>query len=80
MKKRDEATCNIPGAYLQANLSSRNDGNKTLLKLKGYSADFICDVSSKHKKNVVYEKGTKIIVHENTEKYIWLHLICLKMV
>ena len=61
---RDVSVFDIPGAYLHAKLSPKDNNKKVLLKLAGDFVDIICGVNSEHKKNVVYENGRKVLYME----------------
>ena len=61
---RDVAVFDIPGAYLQAKLSPKDNNEKVLMKLVGDFVDIMCGVNPEHKKNVVYENGRKVLYME----------------
>jgi hypothetical protein len=53
---RKVATCDIPGAFLQANWPADQD---CYLKFQGAMVSMICDIVAKYRKNVVYSKNGK---------------------
>ena len=61
-EKRDTATFDVPGAFLQAEMPK---DKQVLLKLTGEFVDIMCDVNEEHKPNVIYEKGKKVL-------YMWV--------
>ena len=60
-KNRDEGTYYVPGAYLQASLAPKENGKRVLMKLVGEFVDIMCKVNPEHEKNVVYERGQKVL-------------------
>ena len=63
-EERDVATFDVPGAYLQASLAPRDDGERVLMKLVGEFVDIMCKVNPEHEKNVIYENGQKVLYME----------------
>ena len=61
---RDVATYDVPGAYLQARLSPKENDERVLMKLRGSFVDIMCEVNPSHTKNVVYENGKKVLYME----------------
>jgi hypothetical protein len=53
---RKVATCDIPGAFLQADWPADRD---CYLKFEGAMVSMICDIDPKHKKNIVYGRNGK---------------------
>ena len=57
-ERRDVATCDIPGAFMQ----SKMEGKKVHVKLKGMMVDVMLKIDqSKYKKYVVHEYGKPVI-------------------
>ena len=63
-EERDVATFDVPGAYLQASLAPRDDGERVLMKLVGDFVDIMCKVNPEHEKNIIYENGQKVLYME----------------
>ena len=61
---RDVGTYDVPGAYLQASLAPKDNGERVLMKLVGEFVDIMCKVNPEHEKNVVYENGQKVLYME----------------
>ena len=61
---RRVATYNTPGAFLQVTLSHNKSNERVLLKLTGDFVDIMCEVNPEHKKNIIYEKGKKVLYME----------------
>jgi hypothetical protein len=59
IEERKVATCDIPGAFLQADWQADRD---CYLKFEGAMVSMICNIGPEHKKNVVYSrKGKKFL-------------------
>ena len=56
---RDVATYDVPGAYLQAELSPNENNERVLLRLVGNFVDIMCQVNPEHVKNVTHENRKK---------------------
>jgi hypothetical protein len=65
---RKVATCDIPGAFLQANWSADRD---CYLKFKGAMVSMICDIDSKYKKNVVHGKNGRKYMYAKLTKAVY---------
>ena len=61
-ERRDVATANVVGAYLMAPLS-----DFVLVKIKGGSADIMCQVQAAYQEYVVNEKGIKVLYLQLTK-------------
>ena len=61
---RDVGKYDVPGAYLQARLAPRDDNERVLMKLRGKFVDTMCKVNPEHTKNLIYEKGQKVLYME----------------
>ena len=61
---RDVAVYDIPGAYLKASLSPKGSEERTLMKLDGDFVDIMVKFNPEHAKNVVYERGKKVLYME----------------
>jgi hypothetical protein len=62
---RKVATCDIPGAFLQADWPEERD---CYLKFEGAMVSMICDIDPKYKDNIVYtKKGRKFIYAKLTK-------------
>jgi hypothetical protein len=55
---RKVVTCDIPGAFLQANWPADQD---CFLKFEGVMVDMICQIDPKYKRNVIYRGKNKFI-------------------
>ena len=55
---RDTATFDVPGAYLHAEMP---EGKTILMRFKDEFVDIMCKVNPEHKRNVIYEKGKKVL-------------------
>jgi hypothetical protein len=67
IEKRKVATCDIPGAFLQADWPAERD---CYLKFEGAMVSMICDIDPKYKKNIVYGKnGRKYVYAKLTKDY-----------
>jgi hypothetical protein len=51
---RKVTTCDIPGAFLQADWPAERD---CYLKFEGAMVSMICDIDPKYKNNIVYGKN-----------------------
>ena len=58
MEGRDVAIFDVPGAYLHAEMPK---DKRVLMKFRGEFVDIMCKVNPEHKKNVIYEKGKKVL-------------------
>ena len=58
LEGRDVAIFDIPGAYLHAEMPK---DKIVLMKFRGQFADIMCEVDPKHKENIVFEKGKKVL-------------------
>ena len=57
-EERDDATFDIPGAYLYADMP----GDKNvILKLRGHFVAIMCDINVEYRKYVRYEQGKKVL-------------------
>ena len=63
-EERDVGTFDVPGAYLQASLAPRDDGERVLMKMVGEFVDIMCKVNPEHEKNIIYENGQKVLYME----------------
>ena len=54
---RDVRTYDAPGAYLQAILAPKDNGECVLMKLVGDFIDIMYKVNPKHEKHMLYENG-----------------------
>ena len=53
---RDVATCNIPNAFIQTEVSRKDkDGNGTIMKIRGVLVNLLCELDPAYKDFVVYE-------------------------
>ena len=55
MEGRQVVTCNIPGAFPQANWPEDND---YYLKFEGLMVNMICDIDPRYKKFILIKKET----------------------
>ena len=55
---QDVAIFDIPGAYLHAEMPK---DKVVLMKFRGQFADIMCRVNPEHSKNIVFEKGKKVL-------------------
>jgi hypothetical protein len=62
------ATCDIPGAFLQADWPADRD---CYLKVEGAMASMICDIDSKYEKNVVHGKNRRKYVYAKLTKAVY---------
>jgi hypothetical protein len=65
---RKVATCDIPGAFLQADWPADCD---CYLKFEGAMVSMICDIDSNYKKNIVYNKNGKKHIYAKLTKAVY---------
>jgi hypothetical protein len=65
---RKVATCDIPGAFLQADWPEERD---CYLKFEGAMVSMICDIDPKYKKNIVYGKNGRKFVYAKLTKAVY---------
>ena len=65
---RKVATCDIPGAFLQADWPMDRD---CYLKFEGAMVSMICDINPEYKKNIVYGKNGKKYVYAKLTKAVY---------
>jgi hypothetical protein len=65
---RKVATCDIPGAFLQADWPADRD---CYLKFEGAMVSMICDIDSKYKKNIVYGKNGRKYMYAKLTKAVY---------
>ena len=63
-ERRDVGTYDVPGAYLHAELLPRENNEIILMKLTDRFVDIMCEVNPEHSKNVIIEKGKKVLYLE----------------
>ena len=63
-EERDVGTYDVPGAYLHAKLLPRADNERVLMRLTGDFVGIMCKVNPEHEKNVIIEKGRKVLYLE----------------
>jgi hypothetical protein len=68
IKERKVATCDIPGAFLQADWPADRD---CYLKFEGTMVSMICDIDPKYKKNIVYGKNGRQYVYAKLTKAVY---------
>jgi hypothetical protein len=68
IEKRKVATCDIPGAFLQADWPAERD---CYLKFEGAMVSMICDIDPKYKKNIVYGKNGRKYVYAKLTKAVY---------
>jgi hypothetical protein len=61
-------TCDIPGAFLQADWPADRD---CYLKFEGAMVSMICDIGSRYKKNIVYGKNGKKYIYAKLTKAVY---------
>ena len=61
---RDACTYDMPGAYLQASLAMKDNGERVLMKLVSKFVDIMGKANTEHVKNIVYENGQKVLCME----------------
>jgi hypothetical protein len=62
------ATCDIPGAFLQADWPADRD---CYLKFEGAMVSMICDINPKYKKNIVHSKNGKKYIYAKLTKAVY---------
>jgi hypothetical protein len=68
---RDVATCNIPNAFIQTEVEERdNDGNHTIMKIRGLLVDILCEMDPLYQEYVVQE-GNQSILYVHVTKAIY---------
>jgi hypothetical protein len=65
---RKVATCDIPGALLQADWPEDRD---YYLKFEGAMVSMICDIDEKYKKNIVYGKNGRKFIYAKLTKAVY---------
>jgi hypothetical protein len=61
-EERDIATCDIPNAFIQTHMEDKDqDGNRTIIKIRGVLVDVLCDIDPKYKEYVEIENEKKIL-------------------
>jgi hypothetical protein len=65
---RKVATCDIPGAFLQADWLKDRD---CYFKFEGAMVSMICDIDPKYKKNVVFGKNGKKYIYAKLSKAVY---------
>jgi hypothetical protein len=65
---RKVATCDIPGAFLQADWPSDRD---CYLKFEGAMVSMICDIDPKYKQNIVYGKNGRKFIYAKLTKAVY---------
>jgi hypothetical protein len=73
---RKVATCDIPGAFLQADWPADRD---CYLKFKGAMASMICDIDSKYSDNIVYGGNGKKFIYAKLTKAVYGTLLGAKL-
>jgi hypothetical protein len=68
IEERKVATCNIPGAFLQADWSADRD---CYLKFEGAMVSMICDIDPKYKDNILYGKNGRKYVYAKLTKAVY---------
>jgi hypothetical protein len=68
IEERKVATCDIPGAFLQADWPEERD---CYLKFEGAMVSMICDIDPKYKNNIVYGKNGKKYVYAKLTKAVY---------
>jgi hypothetical protein len=65
---RKVATCDIPGAFLQADWPAERD---CYLKFEGAMVSMICDIDPKYKNNIVYGKNGRKYIYAKLTKAVY---------
>jgi hypothetical protein len=65
---RKVATCDIPGAFLQADWPADRD---CFLKFEGAMVSMICDIDPKYKKNIIYGRNGKKYIYAKLTKAVY---------
>jgi Reverse transcriptase (RNA-dependent DNA polymerase) len=61
-EERDIATCDIPNAFIQTHMEEKDqDGNRTIMKIRGVLVDILCYIDPKYKYYVEIENEKKIL-------------------
>jgi hypothetical protein len=68
IEERKVATCDIPGAFLQADWPADRD---CYLKFEGAMVSMICDIDPKHAKNIVYGRNGKKFIYAKLTKAVY---------
>jgi hypothetical protein len=68
LEGRKVATCDIPGAFLQADWPADRD---CYLKFEGAMVSMICDIDPKYKKNVIYGKNSRKFIYAKLTKAVY---------
>ncbi|MGK3737709.1 MAG: hypothetical protein ACI90V_004556, partial [Bacillariaceae sp.] len=68
IEERKVATCDIPGAFLQADWPADRD---CYLKFEGAMVSMICDIDPNHAKNIVYGKNGKKYLYAKLTKAVY---------
>jgi hypothetical protein len=68
IEERKVATCDIPGAFLQADWPEDRD---CYLKFEGAMVSMICDINPSYKKNIVYGKNGRKYVYAKLTKAVY---------
>jgi hypothetical protein len=68
IEERKVATCDIPGAFLQANWPEERYCH---LKFEEGMVSMICDIDEKYKKNIVYGKNGRKHVYVKLTKAVY---------
>ena len=66
IEKRDVATCDIPGAFMQSNMKG-----KVVMKLEGVMAEIILKIDSKLYRKFVVMEGGKPVIYVILEKALY---------
>jgi hypothetical protein len=68
LEGRKVATCDIPGAFLQADWPADRD---CYLKFEGAMVSMICDIDPKYKSNIVYGKNGRKFIYAKLTKAVY---------
>jgi hypothetical protein len=68
IEERKVATCDIPGAFLQADWPADRD---CYLKFEGAMVSMICDIDPKYNKNIVYGRNGRKYVYAKLTKAVY---------
>ena len=60
-EQRDIATCDIPNAFIQTELNPDEEGNRTIMKIRGPLVDILCEMDPKYKEYVTFEGNSKVL-------------------
>ena len=58
---RDVATCDIPNAFIQTENVTDEDGNRTIMKIRGVLVDILCEMDPAYKPYVYIENGRSVL-------------------